>query len=481
MRRAVNVSVMSLLTCAGLAHGQLQESFDNVGGLPGAGWTIQNASTPPVTEPAWYQGVDTVFPAQAGAPTAYAATNYNRTTGQTGTETISAWMVTPVVTVSNGDTVRFFTRTVGAPAYPDRLQVRMSTAGGASVVPTGPTEVGSFTTSLLEINAAQTTSGYPNTWTEYNAPISGLAGPTQVRIAFRYYVENAGPAGLNSDYIGLDEVTIGTVILGACCRPDFACSLSTAASCTAAGGSFLGNNTVCGNCPAPPSGTFVYQGGAVAIPDGTGTAGCGATAVAEIVVPTSFNVTTANARVYIPHSWQGDVQFRLVHGATSLPLVTRPGVATIPPYGFDVDNFGASSLSPMSFNAAGTQTYSDPPLTAGVPSVTGDWIPIGGPMSVFAGQNAQGAWRLEAEDCAGGDTGSLAYFRLELGGGAAQCYPNCDNSTTAPVLNVQDFTCFLQRYAAGDTYANCDNSTTAPTLNVQDFTCFLQSYAAGCP
>jgi hypothetical protein len=64
---------------------------------------------------------------------------------------------------------------------------------------------------------------------------------------------------------------------------------------------------------------------------------------------------------------------------------------------------------------------------------------------------------------------------------ASVCYPNCDNSTTAPVLNVQDFTCFLQRYAAGESYANCDNSTVQPVLNVQDFTCFLQSYAAGCP
>jgi hypothetical protein len=66
-------------------------------------------------------------------------------------------------------------------------------------------------------------------------------------------------------------------------------------------------------------------------------------------------------------------------------------------------------------------------------------------------------------------------------GGPAVCYANCDNSTTVPVLNVQDFTCFLQRYAAGDSYANCDASTTPPTLNVQDFTCFLQRYAAGCP
>ena len=29
------------------------------------------------------------------------------------------------------------------------------------------------------------------------------------------------------------------------------------------------------------------------------------------------------------------------------------------------------------------------------------------------------------------------------------CYANCDGSTAAPVLNVNDFTCFLNRYAAG--------------------------------
>ena len=29
------------------------------------------------------------------------------------------------------------------------------------------------------------------------------------------------------------------------------------------------------------------------------------------------------------------------------------------------------------------------------------------------------------------------------------CYANCDGSTTAPVLNVNDFTCFMNRYAAG--------------------------------
>jgi len=60
------------------------------------------------------------------------------------------------------------------------------------------------------------------------------------------------------------------------------------------------------------------------------------------------------------------------------------------------------------------------------------------------------------------------------------CYADCDGSTTQPILNVADFTCFLQRYAANDPYANCDASTVPPTLNVADFACFLQKYAAGC-
>jgi hypothetical protein len=61
------------------------------------------------------------------------------------------------------------------------------------------------------------------------------------------------------------------------------------------------------------------------------------------------------------------------------------------------------------------------------------------------------------------------------------CPANCDCSTTPPVLNVNDFTCFLNRFAAGSTFANCDGSTTPPILNVLDFTCFLNTFAAGCP
>jgi hypothetical protein len=61
------------------------------------------------------------------------------------------------------------------------------------------------------------------------------------------------------------------------------------------------------------------------------------------------------------------------------------------------------------------------------------------------------------------------------------CYANCDCSTTPPRLNVLDFTCFLNKFSAGNANANCDASTTAPVLNVLDFTCFLNRFSAGCP
>jgi hypothetical protein len=60
------------------------------------------------------------------------------------------------------------------------------------------------------------------------------------------------------------------------------------------------------------------------------------------------------------------------------------------------------------------------------------------------------------------------------------CYANCDGSSSVPVLNVQDFTCYLQAFATGNPYANCDGSTGSPRLNVQDFTCFLQKFAVAC-
>ncbi len=63
---------------------------------------------------------------------------------------------------------------------------------------------------------------------------------------------------------------------------------------------------------------------------------------------------------------------------------------------------------------------------------------------------------------------------------APVCYANCDRSTAAPVLNANDFQCFLNNFAAANPYANCDGSTATPILNANDFQCFLNRFAAGC-
>jgi hypothetical protein len=83
-------------------------------------------------------------------------------------------------------------------------------------------------------------------------------------------------------------------------------------------------------------------------------------------------------------------------------------------------------------------------------------------------------WRVVAKNCCGQTAGPVWSF-------STLCYPNCDESTSPPVLNVNDFLCFVNRYAAGDPYANCDDSTAAPVLNVNDFLCFTNRFAAGCP
>jgi thermitase len=92
-------------------------------------------------------------------------------------------------------------------------------------------------------------------------------------------------------------------------------------------------------------------------------------------------------------------------------------------------------------------------------------------------------------------TGRLGQGRLHIGAASAaaaagpSCYANCDHSTATPLLNIADFSCFLQAFAAASAlpasqqvshYANCDLSTTEPVLNVADFGCFLQRFAAGC-
>ncbi len=224
----------------------INEDFVTMVPLP-AGWAQQNLSTPLGTNPPWFQGNTAVFNAQNGAATSYAACNFNSVAGAA---IISNWLFAPTVTLTNGDIFTFYTRTTTGD-FPDRLQVRMSTNGASVNVGATNTSVGDFSRLLLDINPTYTATGYPTVWTQFSVTVSGLAAPISGRLAFRYFVEDGGPFGANSDFIGVDNVTYRT--------------FPTPCSGIPVPGNITGPNPVCPNVnftlslPLPTTSGLSYQ------------------------------------------------------------------------------------------------------------------------------------------------------------------------------------------------------------------------------
>jgi hypothetical protein len=107
-------------------------------------------------------------------------------------------------------------------------------------------------------------------------------------------------------------------------------------------------------------------------------------------------------------------------------------------------------------------------------------------LTSYAGQSITLGFKFDTVDNINNDfrgwhVDNIRISASGVGCTSTSCYANCDGSTTAPILNVNDFICFNNLYAAGDSRANCDGSTVAPVLNVNDFTCFTNKYAVGCP
>lgn len=174
------------------------------------GWTQTNQSVP-LGASIW--SVPTAAPTttfgnagQAGGGISFCVVNFNSTTGA---NTISNWLITPSITVKNGDVVTYYTR-IGATAaaFADNLQVRLSSATTTVVPAGGNAALGSFTTLLDEVNPGFDLTSYPVTWTQRSITISGLPTLTPVKFAFRYYVTDGGPAGNNSDVIGIDTFSV---------------------------------------------------------------------------------------------------------------------------------------------------------------------------------------------------------------------------------------------------------------------------------
>jgi hypothetical protein len=192
-------ALASIASFAGVAQAQFEgwepgPATPGVAAIPAA-WTSVNTSVGgPGTNPNWQVRNDgVVFPALTGST--YAFANYN---SATGVNDIHNYLMSPQVTISNGATISFWTRTYSPPTYPDRLELVFNT--------TGSTLPADFTNVLLTVNPTLTTAGYPSVWTQFTGTVTGVVGSPLGRYAFHYNPTNGGPAGANSDYIGVDDV-----------------------------------------------------------------------------------------------------------------------------------------------------------------------------------------------------------------------------------------------------------------------------------
>ncbi|WP_338376804.1 choice-of-anchor J domain-containing protein [uncultured Flavobacterium sp.] len=234
------ILLLLLFPIIGFSQNQFAFGFDGTtAAMISAGWQVTNQSSPVyATAPTWsiadYTAPTATTPfggltpnGQAGGLNSFALINYTSTgtSSTAGSGTISNWLITPVVNVQNGDVVTFYTRigkntTTADPnaSFADRLQLRMSTTGSTTTNPTGGSAgLGDFTTLLDDVNPNLNLTDYPTSWATglRTVTISGLSGPTDVKFAFRYFVTSGGPAGNNSDIIGIDSFSVDRPVASA--------------------------------------------------------------------------------------------------------------------------------------------------------------------------------------------------------------------------------------------------------------------------
>jgi PEP-CTERM motif len=197
--------LLTLVAVANLGRAAtiLSEGFDNVAGLGAAGWVMANNSTPGGST-GWFQGNAGVFPSQAGAADSYIAANFLNA-GFGGN--ISNWLLTPMLSIGNGDMLTFYTRSSGF--FPDSLELRFSTSGASANVGSTDVSVGDFANLLLTVNPGLAV-GYPAGWTQFTATVSGLSGTASGRYAFRYLVPDTS---INGDYIGIDSLSVNANVV----------------------------------------------------------------------------------------------------------------------------------------------------------------------------------------------------------------------------------------------------------------------------
>jgi len=166
--------------------------FDNfngdnsVTGLQTRGYTVLNVDGGGTSDP-WFQPTGTQFPAYEGPTTGYVAANYQGANGFL----IDQWLISPQITVTAGDTLSFWHRSIDNNPYDDSIYVKLSTTAGI------------------------TPDDFDITWGRYLVSETGWARWTGVfpvtgtiRFAIQYYIVDGGVSGNNSNFFGIDLLEV---------------------------------------------------------------------------------------------------------------------------------------------------------------------------------------------------------------------------------------------------------------------------------
>ena len=201
------------------------EEFDTTTAALSRGWKFINASDP-VGPGVWQQGgsIPPWFNSYSNNGNAAGFIGADYTSTSAGSATISNWVVSPLITMQNGDKIVFYTRALlydigggDSTDFGNSLQVRINTLNQSTNVGLG-LDPGDFTTGLLAINGNfdyysvlhPVSTAYPARWTRFEATVFGLDKPVKGRFAFRYFVIDGGSAG-NGSGVGIDKVTYTSV------------------------------------------------------------------------------------------------------------------------------------------------------------------------------------------------------------------------------------------------------------------------------
>lgn len=138
-------------------------------------------------------------------------------------------------------------------------------------------------------------------------------------------------------------------------------------------------------------------------------------------------ITDVNVSIHVTHTWRGDLEPVLMHVPTGISVALMA----------DVD--GSGDDVNVTFDDEAADPIDGPPCNDSGLTCEGTFMPLG-LLSDFDGIDPSGEWQLLITDDAGGDSGALVAWSLELtfadddGDGVANCGDGCpsDPNKTSP-------------------------------------------------